>query len=71
MLRSRATGIFTATVESGHSVVDGTVIGRMTDFHGKVCEEVKAPFAGVVLYVLGTPAINKGEPVAFIGQIQK
>ena len=66
-----ATGIFTATVERGHSVVAGTVIGRITDFHGAVVQEVKAPFAGIVLYVLGTPPISKGEPVAFVGQVQK
>jgi predicted deacylase len=71
VLTSAATGIFTATVERGHSVVAGTVIGRITDFHGAVVQEVKAPFAGIVLYVLGTPPISKGEPVAFIGQVQK
>ena len=48
----------------------GTLVGRITDFHGKVLEEVKAPFAGIVLYVLGTPPISKGEPVAFIGSVR-
>ena len=71
VLTSAATGMFYATVERGHSVAAGTVLGRITDFHGAVVQEVKAPFAGIVLYVLGTPAISKGEPVAFVGQIQK
>jgi predicted deacylase len=71
VLTSGATGLFYAAVERGHSVVAGTLVGRITDFHGKTVEEVKAPFAGIVLYVLGTPPISKGEPVAFIGQIQK
>ncbi len=71
VLTSTATGMFYAAVERGHSVVAGTLIGRVTDFHGSVLQEVKAPFAGVVLYVLGTPPISKGEPVAFIGQVQK
>ena len=71
VLTSTATGMFSAAVERGHSVVAGTLIGRVTDFHGSVLQEVKAPFAGVVLYVLGTPPISKGEPVAFIGQVQK
>ena len=67
VLTSGATGIFYPTVERGHSVAAGTLVGRITDFHGKVVQEVKAPFAGIVLYVLGTPPISKGEPVAFIG----
>lgn len=66
VLRSTFTGIFYAAVEKGQAVAAGTVLGRITDFHGKVLEEIKAPFAGQVLYVIGTPAINKGEPVAFI-----
>jgi predicted deacylase len=63
--------MFYPTVERGHTVAAGTLIGRITDFHGTVLQEVTAPFAGIVLYVLGTPPISKGEPVAFIGQIQK
>ena len=67
VLRSSFTGIFYPMVEKGTTVAEGTVIGRVTDFHGKVLEEIKAPFAGEVLYVVGTPAMNKGEPVGFIG----
>ena len=44
-------------------------IGRITDFHGKVVEEIRAPFAGEILYVIGTPPISKGEPVAMVGAI--
>ena len=71
VLTSAATGMFYAAVERGHSVTAGSLIGRVTDFHGNVLQEIKAPFAGVMLYVLGTPPISKGEPVAFVGQIQK
>ena len=71
VLTSGASGMFYAAVERGHSVTAGTVVGRITDFHGAVVQEIKAPFAGIVLYVLGTPPISKGEPVAFIGQIQR
>lgn len=67
VLRSSFTGIFHATVEKGQTVAAGAVIGRVTDFHGKLLEEIKAPFAGEILYVVGTPAMNKGEPVGFIG----
>jgi predicted deacylase len=71
VITSSATGIFSPTVERGHSVAAGTLLGRITDFHGNVVQEVKAPFGGIVLYVLGTPPITKGEPVAFIGQVQR
>ena len=47
-------------------MAEGALIGRVTDFHGKMLEEIKAPFAGEILYVVGTPAMNKGEPVGFI-----
>lgn len=67
VLRSAGTGIFTPVAERGHTVARGTLIGRITDFHGTLIEEVRAPFAGEILYVLGTPAISKGEPVAFVG----
>jgi uncharacterized protein len=67
VLRSGATGIFYPAVERGHTVAQGTLIGRVTDFHGKVVEELRSPFAGEILYVIGTPAISRGEPVAFVG----
>lgn len=70
VLTSAATGIFSATVARNDTVAAGTVIGRITDFHGRVLQEIKSPFAGIVLYVLGTPPISKGEPVAFIGQVK-
>ena len=66
VLRSAFTGIFYPMVEKGTTVAEGTIIGRVTDFHGKLLEEIKAPFAGEVLYVVGTPAMNKGEPIGYI-----
>lgn len=67
VLRSPATGTWHAAVERGHTVTAGTLIGRVTDFFGTTLAEVRAPFAGEVLYVVGTPAMSRGEPVAMIG----
>src|SRR5688572_2818734 len=67
VLRSGATGIFYPAVERGHTVAQGTLVGRVTDFHGRVVEEIRSPFAGEILYVIGTPPISKGEPVAYVG----
>jgi predicted deacylase len=71
VLRAGVTGIFYAAVTRGESVRKGTKIGHITDFHGKTVEEVVAPFDGQILYVIGTPPITKGEPVAMVGSIRK
>lgn len=71
VLTSGATGLFTPDVERGHYVIAGARVGRVHDFHGKLVEEIRAPFAGIVLYVIGTPPISKGEPVAFVGAVGK
>ena len=68
VVTSPATGIFYRLVERGHTVAAGTLLGYVTDFFGNTQAEVRAPFAGELLYVIGTPAINKGEPVAFVAQ---
>jgi predicted deacylase len=67
VLRAAATGIFYAEVERGFTVAKGTRIGRITDFHGRILEEISAPFDGEILYVVGTPPVSKGEPVAMVG----
>ena len=71
VLRSGGTGIFYPAVERGHTVAQGTLIGRVSDFHGRIIEEIRAPFAGEILYVIGTPAISKGEPIAYVASTAK
>jgi hypothetical protein len=66
VLRAGVTGIFYPLVEKGQTVTEGAPIGRITDFHGRLLEEITAPFAGEILYVVGTPPMNKGEPVGFV-----
>jgi predicted deacylase len=67
VLRAGATGIFYPAIERGHTVAKGGLIGRITDFHGRLLEEIVAPFDGEILYVIGTPPMSSGEPVAMIG----
>jgi hypothetical protein len=66
VLTSPETGIWEAAVARGTTVAKGMVIGRVTDWFGNLIAEVKAPFDGEVMYVIGTPAMNKGEPVGMV-----
>jgi hypothetical protein len=45
------------------------VLGRITDLHGRETHVIRAPFAGTVFYVVATPPIREGEPIAMIGQV--
>jgi predicted deacylase len=69
VLRSGATGIFYPLVERGQTVAAGAALGYVTDFHGRVTEEIASPFAGEVLYIVATPPISKGEPLALVGVV--
>lgn len=69
VLRAGSSGVWRPAVEKMQSVVTGTLIGRITDPFGKVLHEVRAPFAGEVLYVVATPPVSQDEPVAFIGHV--
>ncbi len=69
VLRSTETGIFYPLVEKGHTVVKGMLMGYVTDFFGKKIFELRAPFSGEVLYILGTPPVSKDEPLAMVGHI--
>jgi len=68
VLRSPATGVWHARVERGHSVQKGSVIGVLTDFFGNTQAEIRAPFGGIMLYVVATPAMTQGEPMGMIGE---
>jgi len=68
VLRSPATGVWHARVERGQSVQKGTIIGVLTDFFGNPQAEIRAPFGGIVLYVVATPAMSQGEPMGMIGE---
>jgi predicted deacylase len=68
VLRSSFTGLLYPMVEPGQTVAQGTLIARITDFHGKVLEDIRSPFAGEILYVVATPPVTKGEPVGFVAE---
>ncbi len=64
-------GLFYAKVHKTQVVEKGTLLGVVTDLFGKQVYEVRAPFAGEVLYIISTPPISAGEPLAFVGTVRK
>jgi len=67
VLTSPETGVLHPKVDRDQTVAAGDLVAVVTDFFGSPTAEVRAPIAGVVLYVVTTPPITKGQPVACIG----
>ena len=67
VLYSPVTGLLYPQVEKNQMVKSGDLLVSITDFFGVPLAEIRAPFDGVVLYVVATPPIVKGQPVAFVG----
>jgi predicted deacylase len=67
VMTSPATGVWIPEVEVGQTVAEGGLLGYVTDYFGDRIAEVRAPFAGVAMYVVETPAISQGEPVSMVG----
>ena len=68
VVTSPETGILYAQVDCNQTVPKGAVLAHITDFFGKTIAEVRSPLDGLVLYIVATPPITKGQPVAFIGE---
>jgi predicted deacylase len=69
VIRAQATGVFQASVRDGYAVAEGTLLGKLLDLFGEPIMDIRAPFAGVVNYVVGTPPVSEGEPLAMISKI--
>lgn len=67
---SQSDGLFFPLTKMGYHVREGETVGYVTDYFGRVVEEFKAPFSGMILYIIDTPPANKGEPVYEIGRIR-
>lgn len=66
-IESNFDGIFYPLKSAGEYVVKGTKLGYTTDFFGTIQETIYANGDGLLLIVLGTPAVNKGETMSVIG----
>jgi predicted deacylase len=70
VLRSPGTGTFHARIEPGQYIAEGGLLGVLTDYFGNPVVEVRAPFGGVVLYVVATPPVREGEPLGMVGRVK-
>ena len=70
-VKSEHTGFFYPTKSAGDYVTKGMKIGYITDFFNRELQEVFSDVDGVILYMLGTPPVNKGETLASISIISK
>jgi predicted deacylase len=68
---SKHDGLFRPRVEMGYYVRAGQIVGTITDYLGGWVEDVKAPFTGILLYVIGTPPCNSGEPLFEVGRVKE
>jgi hypothetical protein len=71
VIRSPATGLFEASVRDGYAVAENGLLGHLVDVFGDRITDVRAPFAGIVNYVIGTPPVSEGEPLAMISRIKE
>ena len=70
VINSPATGVFQAAVRDGYAIAENGLIGHLTNAFGEKITEIRAPFAGIVNYVVGTPPVSEGEPLAMISRIK-
>ena len=67
VVASPETGILYPKVERGQTVAKGAVLAEITDFFGRRIAVVEAPIDGVVLYIVATPPITRGQPIGCVG----
>lgn len=66
-IRSEHEGIFYPLSRGGCHVQKGELLGYLTDFFGNIIQKALAPHDGIVMYIIATPPMSKGEPMVKIG----
>ncbi len=70
VITSPVNGVFRATVRDGYAIAEGGLLGELYDAFGAKVGDVRAPFAGIVNYVVGTPPAVEGQPLAMVSRIR-
>lgn len=71
VIYSNADGLFYPLTKMGYFVRKGEKVGYVSDFLGNAIQEYRAPFTGIILYIINTPPANQGEPLFEIGKIKE
>ena len=66
-IRSNHNGLFYPLSHGGAHVQKGELLGYLTDFFGNITQKAVAPHDGVIMYIIATPPMSKGEPMVKIG----
>ncbi len=60
-------GMFYPAVKVGQQVEKGQVVGEFRDWFGDRLRTVESPARGIVMFLVTSPAINKGDPIMAVG----
>ncbi len=71
VIYSKWDGLFYPKTEMGYYVSKDEKVGFITDYLGNIIQELRAPFTGIILYIIHTPPIVKGEPIFEVGRIKQ
>ncbi len=61
-------GLFFPLVSRGDHVQQGELVGYLTDYFGKTIQQVTSPYDGIILYIIATPPMSRGEPMVSVGR---
>ena len=56
-------------IDAGQFISEGTLLGKITDYHGRKLQDVRAPASGILLILIATPPVNRGESIVVIGSV--
>ena len=71
VVNSKWSGVWTPRAPMGAFVREGEIVGTIADHLGAWKEDVRAPFTGILLYIVGTPPCNEGEPLFEVGRVKE
>jgi predicted deacylase len=64
-------GLFYPLTDMGYHVEQGERVGYVMDFLGEEKKDFRAPFSGILLYIIHTPPVCKGEPLFEVGRVKR
>lgn len=69
--KSPQTGVFYPLKKGGDYVAKGMKVGYINDFFGNHLEDIFAITDGIIMYMIGTPPVQKGETLISIGVLEE